>query len=111
MEETLTNTFLTWGIPVLILATGILIGWLFKRIIHLKLKNLTQKTQWRGDDITLKAIESQILPWIALTALYIAVKNLEVVKVDIDNGLLVVKGAVPGNKGSLLLIKSAKYES
>ena len=80
MEKTLLNTFLIWGIPVLILAAGILVGWLFKKIIHYKLKNLTQKTQWKGDDIALKAVESQILPWIALAALYIAFKNLEIVE-------------------------------
>ena len=80
MEKTLLNTFSIWGIPVLILAAGILVGWLFKKIIHYKLKNLTQKTQWKGDDIALKAVESQILPWIALAALYIAFKNLEIVE-------------------------------
>jgi small-conductance mechanosensitive channel len=80
MEKTLLDTFLIWGIPVLILATGIFVGWLFKKIIHHKLKNLTQKTRWKGDDIALKAVESQILPWIALAALYVAFKSLEIVE-------------------------------
>ena len=34
-----------------------------------------------------------------------SVKNLKVVKVDKENNLLVVKGAVPGRKGTLLEIK------
>ena len=33
------------------------------------------------------------------------VKNLTVLKIDKDNNLLVLKGATPGNKGALLIIK------
>ena len=35
----------------------------------------------------------------------ITVQNLEVVKVDTDNNLILVKGAVPGPKKSLVTIK------
>jgi large subunit ribosomal protein L3 len=38
----------------------------------------------------------------------VTVKNLEVVRVDADNNLLVVRGAVPGARGTLLYIKKAK---
>ena len=38
----------------------------------------------------------------------VTVRNLEVVKVDPENGLLVVKGGVPGARGGLLIIRSAK---
>lgn len=38
----------------------------------------------------------------------VTVKNLEVVRVDAENNLLVVRGAVPGARGSLLFIKKAK---
>ncbi|BAF58501.1 MAG: 50S ribosomal protein L3 [Pelotomaculum sp.] len=37
----------------------------------------------------------------------VTVQNLEVVKVDADRNLLAVKGAVPGPKGGLVLIKQA----
>lgn len=33
--------------------------------------------------------------------------NLELVKVDVDNGLLLVKGAVPGAKGSAVIVRKA----
>lgn len=36
------------------------------------------------------------------------VKNLEIVKVDVENNVILVKGAVPGANGSLVMIKSAK---
>ena len=35
----------------------------------------------------------------------ITVQNLEVVRVDTENNLLLVKGAVPGPNGSLLIIR------
>lgn len=37
----------------------------------------------------------------------VTVRNLEVVKVDPEQNLLIVKGAVPGGKGSLLTIRMA----
>jgi len=38
----------------------------------------------------------------------VTVKNLEVARVDAENNLLVVRGAVPGARGTLLYIKKAK---
>ena len=37
----------------------------------------------------------------------ITIQNLEVVKVDIDKNVILVKGSVPGAKGSILKIKSS----
>ncbi|MDR1691685.1 MAG: 50S ribosomal protein L3 [Rickettsiales bacterium] len=37
----------------------------------------------------------------------VTVQNLEVVEIDMENGLLIVKGAVPGHKGAFVLIKDA----
>ncbi len=37
----------------------------------------------------------------------VTVQNLEVVKVDPERNLLIIKGAVPGPKGSLLMVKSS----
>ena len=36
----------------------------------------------------------------------VTVKNLEVVKIDKENNLLAVRGAVPGRRGTLLEIRS-----
>jgi large subunit ribosomal protein L3 len=38
----------------------------------------------------------------------VTVKNLKVVRIDVDNGLLLVRGAVPGARGTLLLIRKAR---
>ena len=36
----------------------------------------------------------------------VTTRGLKVVRVDVENGLLAVKGAVPGNRGQLLIIQS-----
>lgn len=38
----------------------------------------------------------------------VTIKNLKVVKVDVDNNLLFVKGAVPGSRNGLVLVKKVK---
>ena len=37
----------------------------------------------------------------------VTIQNLEVVRVDMDKNVILVKGSVPGNKGAILKIKSA----
>ena len=37
----------------------------------------------------------------------VTVKNLEVVRVDADKNLILVKGAVPGSKKSLVILKES----
>ncbi len=36
------------------------------------------------------------------------IQNLEIVRVDAENGLILVKGAVPGPKKALVTIKESK---
>ena len=33
--------------------------------------------------------------------------NLEIVEIDVDRGLLLVRGAVPGGKGAVVLVREA----
>ena len=37
----------------------------------------------------------------------VTIQNLEVVKVDADRNILLIKGCVPGPKGSIVMIKEA----
>jgi large subunit ribosomal protein L3 len=37
----------------------------------------------------------------------VTIQNLEVVKIDLDKNVILVKGSVPGNKGSILKIKNS----
>ena len=37
----------------------------------------------------------------------VTVQNLEVVKIDAEQNLILVKGAIPGNKGGLVTIRNS----
>ena len=37
----------------------------------------------------------------------VTVQNLEIVKVDLDKNVLLIKGSVPGNKGTILKIRNS----
>lgn len=41
----------------------------------------------------------------------VTVQNLEVVRVDVENNLLLIKGAIPGPKGGLVTVKEARKAS
>jgi large subunit ribosomal protein L3 len=37
----------------------------------------------------------------------VTLQNLSIHKVDIENGLLLIKGAIPGRTGAIVIVKSA----
>ncbi|MBH31484.1 MAG: mechanosensitive ion channel protein MscS [Candidatus Marinimicrobia bacterium] len=59
----------------LVTGAGIL-GWLFKRYVHKRLKKIAAKTNWRGDDVVLEAVESSSLFWFILGGVYLALGRL-----------------------------------
>lgn len=64
-----------WLFPILIVVVGVLAGWIFKKFIHSRLKKITEKTDWRGDDVVFEAIESHIVIWFFLISLKIAAES------------------------------------
>ena len=76
MKDIIINNIMTWGIPAGIIFIGIIAGWLFKRFIHQRLKKMTEKTEWRGDDVIFDAIESHVVLWFFLAAMNIASSSL-----------------------------------
>ena len=66
-----------FGPPAFIIVVGIILGFLFKRFVHTKLKIAAKKSDWAGDDVVLDAIEPHIVIWFFLGALSIAVSNIQ----------------------------------
>ena len=56
----LQNNLETFLPPLLIIVFGILLGLIFKRYIHSRLKSVAKKSNWAGDDAVLDAIEPHI---------------------------------------------------
>ena len=78
----LQNNLETFLPPLLIIVFGILLGLIFKRYIHSRLKSIAKKSSWAGDDAVLDAIEPHIILWFFLGALSIASSNIDSVNVS-----------------------------
>ena len=63
--------------PIVIIVIGIVLGLIFKRYIHSRLKLVAKKSDWAGDDAVLDAIEPHIVVWFFLGSLSIAASNIE----------------------------------
>lgn len=77
MKETLFGIYEIWGPPVVTIVIGVLAGWIFKRFLKSRIKRLTEKSAWKGDDLVFEAVQSYIIYWFFLSALYMAVNGLE----------------------------------
>ena len=70
--------FSFWLVPIFIIFTGIIFGFLFKKFIHSRLKLAAEQSKWKGDDVLLNAIESQIILWFFLISLSVVLRNLKI---------------------------------
>jgi small-conductance mechanosensitive channel len=70
----------TWLAPSLIVSGGIVLGMIFKQVVHSRLKKAALKSEWEGDDVILNAVESQIILWFFWAALSLALRNVEIVE-------------------------------
>ena len=61
----------------LIIVIGILLGFIFKRLVHSRLKKAAARSSWAGDDAVLEAVEPHIVIWFFLGALSIATSSIE----------------------------------
>ena len=77
MIDTLITYFSHWAPPVAILASGVLLGYLLKRVLRTQLARFASKTEWRGDDIVFQSLESHIVLWCTLAAFYIASDGIQ----------------------------------
>ena len=70
-----------WIIPLMIVITGTLFGFLFKKFIHSQLKIAAKKSKWEIDDLLLKSIESQIVFWFFLISLSVGLQDIKIAEV------------------------------
>ena len=70
--------FTTWDTQIMVLIGAVLIGWLFRAVIHRYLRKLVQRTAFKTDDLIFEAIESQIVIWLSIGALYYITVTTEV---------------------------------
>ena len=61
----------------MIIVIGIVLGLIFKRFVHSRLKKAAARSSWAGDDAVLEAVEPHIVIWFFLGALSIATSSIE----------------------------------
>jgi len=61
----------------IIIVIGIVLGFIFKRFVHSRLKKAAARSSWAGDDAVLEAVEPHIVIWFFLGALSIATSSIE----------------------------------
>ena len=77
IDDIMVNEILThWLMPILIIIGGSLIGFIFKKVFHVKLKDAAKRSKWKGDDVIVIAIESQILLWFFLFSVFIVLNDI-----------------------------------
>lgn len=72
MNQQVLDYIVSYAIPLTTVGLGVIMGWIFKKFIHHRIKKLTERTEWKGDDVIFEAIESHIVLWFFLVALNIA---------------------------------------
>ena len=79
----------------MIIVIGIILGFIFKRFVHTRLKRVAARSSWAGDDVVLEAVEPHIVIWFFLGALSIATSSIE--SLDLQNAYLtnVINNYVP----------------
>jgi len=83
----------TWFIPAIIVFIGIVLGMIFKQVIHTRLKKAALTSEWEGDDIILHAVESQIVLWFFWAALSLALRDVEIAEpfgLYVSNFLIII---------------------
>ena len=70
-----------WIIPLMIVFTGTLFGFLFKKSIISQLKVAAKKSKWEFDDLLLKSVESQIVFWFFLISLSVGLQDIKIAEV------------------------------
>ena len=83
----------TWFIPAAIVFIGIVLGMIFKQVVHTRLKKAALTSEWEGDDIILNAVESQIVIWFFWAALSLALRDVEIAEpfgLYVSNSLIII---------------------
>lgn len=65
-------------IPVVVVLGGLLAGFVFQKIIIVKLRNISKKTKWKGDDIIIKHLDSAPVLWLFMAGIYFATLNTNI---------------------------------
>jgi small-conductance mechanosensitive channel len=73
-----TQGIAQWIIPAAYIMAGLVVGFIFKKIILTKLKHLSKKTKWKGDDIIIDSLSGMVMMWLLIAGIYGAILNIPI---------------------------------
>jgi small-conductance mechanosensitive channel len=76
MSEFLSNTKLL--LPVCLVLGGFIVGIIFEKVILTRLKKITAKTKWEGDEIIIAALKRMTTLWFVIAGIYAAIYTVPV---------------------------------
>lgn len=91
MMEQIRNFFETftwldmWLAPMITIFIGVAAGWIFKTFLKARISRLIEKSKWQGDDLIFQSVQSHIIYWFFLIALYMALNGLDVEGSSLDS--------------------------
>ena len=75
LENYIPANLLLWIEPIVTIFLGIVLGLFFKKFLVSRLKSLSEKNNWKSDDVVINAIDSVIVFWFFLAFSSMAIGN------------------------------------
>jgi len=78
--ETILNQFEgnPYLMPAIIVAGTLILGYIFQNLIIRKLKSISEKTEWKGDDVIIGAMGKAPILWFLLVGVYAAMFDIPI---------------------------------
>ncbi|HEX3046115.1 MAG TPA: mechanosensitive ion channel family protein [Bacillota bacterium] len=63
-------------LPAVFIVIGLMAGFIFERVISAKLRQLSMRTKWEGDEIIMTALRGIVTFWFIAASVYVALLNI-----------------------------------
>ena len=65
-----------WTVAAIYIIGGLLVGFVFEKIVLAKLKRLAKKTKWKGDIVIINSLRGIVIIWLLIAGIYGAVLSI-----------------------------------
>ena len=65
-----------WIVPAIYIIGGLVAGFIFEKIIRVKLKHLAKRTKWKGNLIIINSLRGMVILWLLIAGIYGALLNI-----------------------------------
>jgi small-conductance mechanosensitive channel len=73
-----SHSLMYWIVPAIYIVGGLLAGFVFEKIIRVKLKHLAKRTKWKGNLIIVDSLRGMVIMWLLIAGIYGALLNISI---------------------------------